>query len=205
MFKKFAEDHLQINSFGHGDIWEIDTWKDINFPLLWVMNNPISTVNENSVSLSFQVIAMDLVKKDERNETEVLSDMHNVLLDFHTHFNRSNDYKFTVGNPTLSPFTERFDSEVSGWGMDITFSLFYNSNPCAIAGVDTNGLFIDEPPCSGGGISSITINNSDNTFVVNVSNNYTLPDEQYQVFVDSVLVNSGSFPVYGTQTININL
>jgi hypothetical protein len=203
MFKQFAENHLQINSFGHGDIWEIDTWKDIKFPLLWVMNNPISTVNENSVSLSFQIIAMDLVKKDERNETEVLSDMHNVLLDFHTHFNRSNDYKFTVGNPTLSPFTERFDSEVSGWGMDIVFNLYYNSNPCAIAGVNPNGLFIDEPKFSGA--TSILIKNSDNTFVVNVSSDYTLPDEQYQVFVDGVLVQSGSFPVYGSKTINIDL
>lgn len=205
IFRKFAEDHVQINSFGHGDVWEVETWKDINFPLLWVQNNALTTVGTNSVDLAFQIIVMDLVKKDERNETEVLSDTQNILLDFHTHFDRSVDYPFTVGLPTLAPFTERFDTELSGWGMDITFNLQYNSNPCAVPGVDPDGLFIPEPPCEGGGGGTIKISNSNNTFIVNVSSNYVLPDEQFQVFVDSVLVNSGTFPVYGTQTININL
>jgi hypothetical protein len=206
IFRKFAEDHIQINSFGHGDIWEIDTWKDINFPLLWVQNNAITTVSENTVDLAFQIIVMDLVKKDERNETEVLSDTQNILLDFHTHFDRSVDYPFKVTLPTLAPFTERFDSEVSGWGMDIQFKLQYSSNPCAVPGVNPDGLFIPEPPCVGGG-GDVTIVNSDSTFVVNVSApaTYTLPDENYEVYVDSVLVDSGSFPVYGSQTININL
>ena len=61
--------------------------------------------------------------------------------------------------------------------------------------------------CGGGGGGNVTIKNSqgDTIAVVTAPANYVLPDESYEVYVDSVLVDSGTFPVYGNQVININL
>jgi len=57
------------------------------------------------------------------------------------------------------------------------------------------------------GISGVTIENSDLSYtaLAECGTTFTLPDEDYEVYVDSVLVDSGSFPVYGSQTITINL
>jgi len=57
------------------------------------------------------------------------------------------------------------------------------------------------------GIAGVTIENSDASYIASAEcgTTFTLPDENYEIYVDSVLVDSGSFPVYGSQTITINL
>lgn len=57
------------------------------------------------------------------------------------------------------------------------------------------------------GIAGVTIENSDSSYIASAEcgTTFILPDEDYEVYVDSVLVDSGSFPVYGSQTITINL
>jgi len=57
------------------------------------------------------------------------------------------------------------------------------------------------------GIAGVTIENSDASYVSSAEcgTTFTLPDENYEIYVDSVLVDSGTFPVYGNETININL
>lgn len=53
----------------------------------------------------------------------------------------------------------------------------------------------------------VTIQNSDSSYIAfaECGATFILPNEDYEIYVDSVLVDSGSFPVYGSQTITINL
>ena len=87
-FKTFATNHKQIQNFGNGDLWEIvehNQLSDFNYPLFWVADQP-ANLGDGTFTWNFNVMAMDLVNKDESNENDVKSDMCQVLLDCVSYF-----------------------------------------------------------------------------------------------------------------------
>jgi hypothetical protein len=82
---------------------------------------------------------------------------------------------------------------------------FCNESTFARLTDEQKACLCDKLDCGGGG--EVEIRNSENTLIATVEApaTYILPDENYEVYVDSVLVDSGSFPVYGNQIITINL
>ena len=80
---------------------------------------------------------MNLVSKDEGNENDVLSDTLQVIGDFISQFKHStsfgdteHDYRMNE-NVNCTPFTERFDNEVSGWSADISITVSFNASACS--------------------------------------------------------------------------
>ena len=139
-FKTFATNHKQIENFGNGDLWEIvehNQLTDFNYPLLWVADQP-ANLGDGTFTWNFNVMAMDLVNKDESNENDVKSDMCQVLLDCVSYFEQktatSNNVDWLkvnlVRSGTLTSFTERFSDELTGWGMNIGFRLPFSYNNC---------------------------------------------------------------------------
>lgn len=132
LFEQFASDHPQINSFGQGDVWEI-TANKLTHPTLWVDIQP-STINRNTVSYVFQVYCMDLVNKDESNELDVHNDIFMVLRDLIIILKR--DYELIPENASIpiTPFTENFDDEVSGWFINLTLEAEVTYGECDVPG-----------------------------------------------------------------------
>lgn len=139
-FKTFATNHKQIQNFGNGDLWEIvehNQLADFNYPLFWVADQP-ANLGDGTFTWNFNVMAMDLVNKDESNENDVKSDMCQVLLDCVSYFEQktaiSNNVDWLkvnlVRSGTLTSFTERFEDELTGWGMNIGFRLPFSYNNC---------------------------------------------------------------------------
>ena len=139
-FKTFATNHKQIENFGNGDLWEIvehNQLTDFNYPLFWVADQP-ANLGDGTFTWNFNVMAMDLVNKDECNENDVKSDMCQVLLDCVSYFEQktatSNNVDWLkvnlVRSGTLTSFTERFEDELTGWGMNIGFRLPFSYNNC---------------------------------------------------------------------------
>ena len=139
-FKTFATNHKQIENFGNGDLWEIvehNQLTDFNYPLFWVADQP-ANLGDGTFTWNFNVMAMDLVNKDESNENDVKSDMCQVLLDCVSYFEQktasSNNVDWLkvnlVRSGTLTSFTERFEDELTGWGMNIGFRLPFSYNNC---------------------------------------------------------------------------
>jgi len=139
-FKTFATNHKQIQNFGNGDLWEIvehNQLADFNYPLFWVADQP-ANLGDGTFTWNFNVMAMDLVNKDESNENDVKSDMCQVLLDCVSYFEQktaiSNNVDWLkvnlVRSSTLNSFTERFSDELTGWGMNIGFRLPFSYNNC---------------------------------------------------------------------------
>ncbi len=139
-FKTFATNHKQIQNFGNGDLWEIvehNQLADFNYPLLWVADQP-ANLGDGTFTWNFNVMAMDLVNKDESNENDVKSDMCQVLLDCVSYFEQktatSNNVDWLkvnlVRSGTLTSFTEKFEDELTGWGMNIGFRLPFSYNNC---------------------------------------------------------------------------
>lgn len=139
-FQTFATNHKQIQNFGNGDLWEIvehNQLVDFNYPLFWVADQP-ANLGDGTFTWNFNVMAMDLVNKDESNENDVKSDMCQVLLDCVSYFEQktatSNNVDWLkvnlVRSGTLTSFTERFSDELTGWGMNIGFRLPFSYNNC---------------------------------------------------------------------------
>jgi len=139
-FRIFASLHKQVQNFGNGDLWEIvehNQLADFNYPLFWVADQP-ATLGDGTFTWNFNIMAMDLVNKDETNENDVKSDMCQVLLDAVAYFEQQNvsssfiDWKKInlVRGSTLNSFTERFEDELTGFGMNIGFKMPFAYDNC---------------------------------------------------------------------------
>lgn len=131
----FATAHQQVHSFGFGDLWEIEASGAKNAVNMWanVVNGAVD-INGKQSSIDFRVCIMDLVKKDESNENEVLSDTYLIGLDLVAYLNNNSNWdSYTIeNNITLTPFTERFDNDWSGWIIDFTLTNRFLSDYCQI-------------------------------------------------------------------------
>lgn len=133
-----ANAHAQINTFYFGDPWEfgagvVDAGGSILYPFCGLQLTN-SSLNGNILTTSFKMFVCDLVHKDETNETEVLSDCNLIALDLFSDIEDSLYSNNIQVNEvlTLTPFTERFDDEVSGVECDIIIEQFYNKDTCQI-------------------------------------------------------------------------
>lgn len=126
-FNDFANNHLQIEQFGSGELWEIEG-QNLKYPCMWV--SPISTaLTDNTANRTFIVLVMDLVDKAKNFEKEVQSDTELILMDVVKYI--KNDLGLN-GEPVLFPFKEEFADWVTGWRTEITFETEFNSNDCDI-------------------------------------------------------------------------
>jgi hypothetical protein len=131
--EEFAEKHQQINSFGFGDPWEMDTGKGTLYPRMFAVFVP-SRLSKKQMKLNFSILFMDLVKKDESNELEVQSDMLQVCCDLRAYLTDFDQY-FTINEDDdlpVEPFTEKFDEELTGMKIDITFKIIDLKDRCVI-------------------------------------------------------------------------
>jgi hypothetical protein len=183
IFNDFADSHLQIKSFGFGEIWEAngDPKETGITPVLWVF--PTQSLQlENTIIYSFDVRCWDLVHKDESNDNEVLSDTHQILSDFTQFVKHNTSYDFNVsGDPTMTPFTEQLADNVTGWQCSIDIEVNSINNDCMIpleslSSSDiplncpvvtiTDGDIIVEKEagefytCTGGGDATVNVNNT---------------------------------------------
>ena len=138
----FADAHKQVQSFGNGYLWEVvqhDQLQNFNYPLMWVVDQP-ATAGNGDFTWNFQVIVMDIVRKDESNENEVKSDCVQILIDLIAYFEQLNSELNNVNwnkvqlvrSSTVEMFTERFEDELSGASIQLGLRFPQNYNQCEI-------------------------------------------------------------------------
>ena len=118
--------HGMVNTVSSGNTDDIDINANVVYPLVHIVPSSVSA-GVQQITISFNVLAMDLVKTDESNEQQVLSDTMQILIDIIAQYKnglmlnvqqntgiygQADDVSYT-----LEPFTERFDNVVSGWNM----------------------------------------------------------------------------------------
>jgi len=121
-----------VNTVTEGDIFEVDLSKQTIFPLSHIMVNNVT--RESSVlRFNVTVMCMDIVDKSKEettnifrgndNEQDVLNTQLAVVLRMLEIFDRGeNVITFRIdGDPTIEPFTERFENYLAGWA--VTFDI----------------------------------------------------------------------------------
>ena len=128
-----ANSYIQNSTFG--DIFEIDL-NETDYALSHLSIESANYTN-HELTYTLRLYVMNLVSKDEGNENDVLSDTLQVIGDFISQFKHStsfgdteHDYRMNE-NVNCTPFTERFDNEVSGWSADISITVSFNASACS--------------------------------------------------------------------------
>lgn len=156
-FQSIATNHKQINSFGFGELWDINTSGSIDYPLMWVIPQQ-SEINEGIERLNFAIILMDVEKKGGINRNEILSDTLEISKDVVAQLTHQNyAWLFEANGVSLEPFTERFTDDVSGWTFNVGLQLEYNANRCVMPYNGTTDEDEGTGSCTGSGITSGTI------------------------------------------------
>ena len=221
-----ATNHRQINSYGSGELYDIVTSGDTNYPLMYTMLEN-STIGGKIESLVFTILVMDIVKGGRVNEDEVASDMLEIVKDIIAQLQHpSYDWEFDLQSVTIEPFTERFGDSVTGYSFKVTLLLpfaydrcvmpytptsipdvgcpvvtIYDSNGNVLTTVSAGGTYT----VTGGGGSNATVRNSDSSYSTTVAcgGALVLPDELITVNVNGIFNQSATYIPLSTTTINI--
>jgi len=139
----FADSHLEIETFGNGDLWEVvqhNQLGNFEYPLLWIVDKP-ATVGSNVFTWNFQAIYIDIVRKDEGNENDVKSDAVQVLIDLIAYLEQQsgtsaigvnwNQVQLERGG-TVEMFSERFEDDLSGASISLGLKIPQIYNECVI-------------------------------------------------------------------------
>ena len=204
LIKWFFDNDDLVNTVTEGDIFEVDLNKQTIFPLVHLMTNS-ATFETNVVRYNLSLIAMDIVDisksattdiyRGNDNQQDVLNTQIAILNRVYDQMRHGNlyDLEFVVdGNPTLEPFTERFENLLAGWTM--TFDVLI---PNEMTICETNNY---EPFCP-----SATVINTNGTYTASVQSgaSLTLPDTTFNVQIDGVLVDTETYPTLSNQIINL--
>jgi hypothetical protein len=129
--KCLGTQHKQIETVTTGDLFDVDLDANNLYPLMHVIIQD-ADVSMSEQKFNFRVLIMDLVEPDLSNEDEVMSDTYQTMVDLIAllkHGEILYSYAAAAGEEqryfedndfTISPFTERFTSNVSGWVCDIS-------------------------------------------------------------------------------------
>lgn len=127
IFNDFATRHFQVNDFYFGPVDKIGDSKEFVYPLFGAIPGDIIIGSnrgngiQRTAEFRFTILACDLEKRDDSNETEIRSDMVQVLSDFiaecdEHEFFYENEIEI-VGDLIMTPFTERFSDLVTGYAL----------------------------------------------------------------------------------------
>lgn len=164
LLEDISTNHYQLNGFGFGDVWEYLASSTPATPCLWgILGN--TTREKNEVIMNYTLLVFDLVKSNEGNEDEVLSDTQRIVFDILSILNSPLYSTQFILNPSnsMEDFTERFDSSVAGWKVDIQIRTTFDNDVCQIPSsgmpslannyqvtiLDQNGDIVTLIPCGG--------------------------------------------------------
>ena len=135
-FSSIATVHRQINTYGIGDPWELATSGTTRYPVMWATPDTGRMDDPGTYVSRWKVLLLDLVKSDESNETDVLSDMEQVALDVVALLTNpaflTYDFHVDHTSVTIERVTEKFDDLLAGVLMTIEIRCPFNLDRCAV-------------------------------------------------------------------------
>ena len=142
VFNQWSQVDPNINNYGFGQLYNENgepKAKQI-YPAVWV-NPTQTTVNEYSLTRSYQILIYDLVfvsAAGESNQNKVVSDCEEIAFRL-VRFLRLKSDLFTISTtPTIVPFNDRFLDDVSGVILTVDVDFNAESSDCEDPDYDFN-------------------------------------------------------------------
>jgi len=131
-----------VNTVTFGDITQVDLYKQNIFPLSHLIVNSV-TSGENVLSFNVSILSMDIVDVSKEETTDIFVGNNNEQDVFNTQLSVLNkliqklrigslyrDLYQVVGDVTLEPFKDRFESELAGWTATFDVMIANDINVC---------------------------------------------------------------------------
>lgn len=134
VFRYFAENHRQINSFHVGELSEFQSKQNV-YSTMIVISQP-SEITKRVIKINFNCFFIDLLNRDNSNLEEVQSDMLLISNDFIKYIdknfnNGSITFRISDDIITSEPFVEILDDILAGWMINFSIEYQFN-NTCDI-------------------------------------------------------------------------
>lgn len=200
------------NTVTIGDLFEVDLRKQTIFPLSHIIVNSADLEN-NVWRFNMSVISMDIVDKSKElttdhftgndNEHDVLNTQHavlNRLLEVLRRGSLRDEHYHLDGNPTLEPFTERFENYLAGW--TATFDVLIPNDMTACDGFETATVICEN------GVVTIRDAAGNVLHTVSVTSggtaSQTISDSTYTVeYENGTPIESGTIPAEGSVVVQV--
>lgn len=133
--------HEQIRSFGFGDIKQItndlETKTEPEYIRAYVVAGE-SIFQQNQITYKFSMIIMDKVEEDLSNLKDVMSDTLDIVMDiwtvlyqsYTTQYGNFSWYINPDQNPVIVPFTEKFETILGGYTLNLDIIIPFDYNRC---------------------------------------------------------------------------
>lgn len=138
VLNNFADAHLQINSFGAGQIQDFATSGVTEYPAMWIDFEPSKLIANDygtgTYFTVFRVYLLDRLLKGKRNLNDAFSDMESIALDIIAYLqNPTNLIRVDTTNLVFNQvFEASHDDEVAGYWFDLTFREVFKEDRCQI-------------------------------------------------------------------------
>lgn len=132
-WQSFADNHLQINSFGYGDETlltnDIETKVEPLYPRIYFVPQK-TRLSQNHMHITWRVMVVDKLEDDLSNQVEVLSDTLEIAKDFYSKAYLS-DYDVDW-DATLEPWLEQTETILAGWTLTVSIQQKFDYNRCVL-------------------------------------------------------------------------
>ena len=131
--EQIAEHHLQVNSYGYGDIEQltndIKTEQEPEYPRVYTVPADV-TLAENEMIYNFQIIVADQLNSDLSNQRDVMNDTLEIVKDIFTVLYLS-EYESEWGANVI-PFLENYETTLGGWTLNLQITQGFDYNRCVL-------------------------------------------------------------------------
>jgi len=131
-----------VNTVTTGNLSNVNLQKQNIFPLSHIIINSV-TDSENTLSFSISILAMDIVSRRKQETTDIfegnneeqdilntqLAVLNKLIMDLRKGTLHKDLYQL-VGDPTCTPFYDRFENELAGWTADIDLVIYNDITIC---------------------------------------------------------------------------
>lgn len=133
MIEDFSNNHLQLNSFYSGKLWNFEAEQNI-YPALVILPTT-STIQRGTIQLTFNIVIADILNSDKSNLDFIYSNTLQILTDLFSYLNNNdNDTNYTILDEgfTAEPFEESFDDILAGWIGTVNIIVPFKASSCNI-------------------------------------------------------------------------
>lgn len=127
----------------YGDIFQVDLDKTTIFPLAH-LNISNAQIGNNTITFSLQILCLDVVDYNKNDNTDdeffkntnlhdILNTQLQVINDVVSQLSRGtlfSDNVQLIGNVEATPFMDRFENELAGWGANLQIQVANNISVC---------------------------------------------------------------------------
>ena len=138
LFQDYVNNEVNLKGYLFGEPFNANGEPIFKQVYPGMLVTPLTTaIDQYALSRNYQIIFYDIVNEEASNVIEIQSDCEEFAFRLVRFLRNASDGFYTVGQPTITPFIDKFLDDVSGAILSVTIEFNAQSSDCS----DPNGEF----------------------------------------------------------------